>query len=115
MSHFVQLSVRAPQQSIGEVRAPGIVGLFVQGFQTGLVVSQLAQWLNLKRTESASMVALVAFVTAIGLSVFTHPSARLIPAEFFIYLKSHLVCVDWRRVYASRLRGGLTFAISDNL
>ncbi|KAI9459855.1 hypothetical protein BJY52DRAFT_1364630 [Lactarius psammicola] len=67
MTHFTQLSVRAPQQSIGEVRAPGIVGLFIQGLQTGLVIAQLAQWLNLKRTESASMIALVAFVTVIGL------------------------------------------------
>ena len=80
MSHFqvVQLSVPPPQQSISDVRAPGIVGLFVQGFQTGLVVSQLAQWLSLKRTESASMMALVAFVTVIGLSVFTNPLLRLI-------------------------------------
>ncbi|KAI9435574.1 hypothetical protein H4582DRAFT_2059483 [Lactarius indigo] len=67
MSHFVQLSVRDAQQSISEVRAPGIVGLFVQGFQTGLVVSQLVQWLNLERRESTSMMALVVFVTAIGL------------------------------------------------
>lgn len=71
MSHFVQLAVRAPQQSASEVTAPGIVGLFVQGFQTGLILSQLAQWLNLKRTESTSMIALVAFVTVVGLLVFT--------------------------------------------
>ncbi|KAF8272720.1 hypothetical protein EI94DRAFT_210962 [Lactarius quietus] len=67
MSHFVPLAVRAPQQSTSEVLAPSIVGLFVQGFQTGLVVSQLALWLNLERTESASIIALVAFVTTIGL------------------------------------------------
>jgi hypothetical protein len=67
MSHFVQLAVRAPQQSTSDVTAPGIVGLFVQGFQTGLVLSQLAQWLNLKRTESAPMTVLVVFVTLIGL------------------------------------------------
>ncbi|KAH9019811.1 hypothetical protein EDB85DRAFT_2153461 [Lactarius pseudohatsudake] len=67
MSHFVQLSARVAQQSLGEVRAPGIVGLFVQGIQTGLVVSQWAQWLNLERRESTSMIALVVFVTVIGL------------------------------------------------
>jgi hypothetical protein len=67
MSYYVQLAVRAPQQSVSEVTAPGIVGLFVQGFQTGLVVSQLAQWLNLKRKESALMIALVTFVTVVGL------------------------------------------------
>jgi uncharacterized membrane protein len=72
MSHFVQLAVRAPQQSTSDVTAPGIVGLFVQGFQTGLVLSQLAQWLNLKRTESAPMTVLVVFVTLIGLSVFNY-------------------------------------------
>ncbi|KAN0124707.1 hypothetical protein V8E53_015670 [Lactarius tabidus] len=66
-THLVQLAVRAPQQSTSDVTAPGIVGLFVQGFQTGLVLSQLALWLNLKRTESAPMTALVAFVTLIGL------------------------------------------------
>ena len=67
MSYYVQQAVQAPQQSVSEVIAPGIVGLFVQGFQTGLVVSQLAQWLNLKRTESATTIALVTFVTFIGL------------------------------------------------
>ncbi|KAH9021107.1 hypothetical protein EDB83DRAFT_2320525 [Lactarius deliciosus] len=67
MSHSAQLSVRVAQQSISEVRTPGIVGLFVQGIQTGLVVSQLAQWLDLERRESTSMTALVVFVTVIGL------------------------------------------------
>ncbi|KAH8993160.1 hypothetical protein EDB92DRAFT_1944757 [Lactarius akahatsu] len=67
MSRFVQLSARVAQQSLGEVRAPGVVGLFVQGIQTGLVVSQWAQWLNLERRESTSMIALVVFVTVIGL------------------------------------------------
>ena len=71
MSHFDQLAVRASQQSTSEVTAPGIVGLFVQGFQTGLVLSQLAQWLNLKRTESTPMIALVVFVTVVGLLVYT--------------------------------------------
>lgn len=75
MPYCVQLVVRAPQQSTSEVTAPVIVGLFVQGFQTGLVISQLAHWLNLKRTESASIIALVMFVTVIGLLVFTYPSA----------------------------------------
>ncbi|KAH9057612.1 hypothetical protein EDB87DRAFT_1578611 [Lactarius vividus] len=67
MSHFVQLSAQVAQQSLSEVRAPGIVGLFVQGVQTGLVVSQWAQWLNLERRESTSIIALVVFVTVIGL------------------------------------------------
>ncbi len=75
MSHFVHLSIRDAQQSLSEVRAPGVVGLFVQGFQTGLVVSQLAHWLSLKRAENTLMVALVSFVTVVGLSVTTHPSA----------------------------------------
>lgn len=109
MSHFDQLAVRAPQQSTSEVTAAGIVGLFVQGFQTGLVVSQLAQWLNLKRKESTSMIALVAFVTVIGLLVYLNLCFRL-SAQLFV----HFAHVGWRRAYPSRRRGRITFAILDN-
>ena len=112
MSDYVQLAVRAPQQSKSEVTAPVIVGLFVQGVQTGLVVSQLAHWLNLKRTESTSTIALVVFVTVIGLLVFTYPSA--LGLYQLIVLFPPMMCVGCRRASPLRLRGGFTFAISDS-
>jgi hypothetical protein len=67
MTDFVQLSTRSPHQSIGQVLAPGIVGLFIQGLETGLVITQLSHWLCLERAESAVVKILVTFVTIIGL------------------------------------------------
>ncbi|KAI0255438.1 hypothetical protein BJV78DRAFT_672325 [Lactifluus subvellereus] len=66
MTDFVQVSAQSPPQSISEVLAPGIVGLFVQGLETGLVITQLSHWLCLERTESAVVNILVTFVTIIG-------------------------------------------------
>jgi hypothetical protein len=72
MSDTVQLSAGTPAQSISEVLSPGIVGLFVQGLETGLVISQLSQWLYLDRREGLAITLLVVFVTTVGLSAFVH-------------------------------------------
>jgi hypothetical protein len=67
MSEFVHISARSPPQSISEVLAPGIIGLFVQGLVTGLIITQLSRWLYLERTDSVAVNVLVVFVTTIGL------------------------------------------------
>jgi hypothetical protein len=47
---------------------PGIVGLFIQGIETGMVFSQLATWLALPRhTEHRFVTVLTVFITTIGL------------------------------------------------
>jgi len=66
MSDIIQLSARAANQSVSEVITPGIVSIFIQGFETGLVLSQLSQWLALERTEGIAMTLLVIYVTTIG-------------------------------------------------
>ena len=70
MSDVVQLSAGVPAQSISEVLGPGIVGLFVQGLETGLVLSQFSQWLCLGRRDGVAITLLVLFVTTVGLSAF---------------------------------------------
>jgi hypothetical protein len=68
MSDFVHISARnPPPQSISEVLAPGIVGLFVQGLETGLIITQLSRWLYIGRLDSVAVNILVIFVTTIGL------------------------------------------------
>jgi hypothetical protein len=73
MSVYDQLSAAgippAPPQSTSNVLSPGIVSLFVQGLETGLVFSQFAQWLSLERKEGMAITVLVLFVTTVGLSV----------------------------------------------
>ena len=49
---------------------PGIIGLFIQGIETGMVFSQLATWLSLPgRTEHRFISILTVFITAVGLWV----------------------------------------------
>lgn len=87
MSDYVQLSSTGiPTQSIGDVLSPGIVSLFIQGLETGLVISQLSQWLSLERREGFAITALVIFVTTVGLSALTHFS------ETFLYLTRMTRC-----------------------
>jgi hypothetical protein len=78
LSAGVNLSAVTPP-SISEVLAPGIVGLFVQGLETGLVISQLSQWLYLERKEGIGITLLVVFVTTVGLSAFACFSSNQIP------------------------------------
>ncbi len=63
-------------QSRVNVLSPGVVGLFVQGIETGMVFSQLATWLSLPgRTEHRFITVLTVFITTVGLwalwSLFT--------------------------------------------
>ncbi|KAH9976619.1 hypothetical protein BGW80DRAFT_871766 [Lactifluus volemus] len=69
MSNLVQAtpSLLPPPQSISENIAPGIIGLFVQGLESGIVLMQLSRWFYLGRTESIGVKALVLFVTTVGL------------------------------------------------
>ncbi|KAH9993042.1 hypothetical protein BJV77DRAFT_962033 [Russula vinacea] len=71
MSDYVQLSSSGaasgiPVQSISNVLSPGIVSLFVQGIETGLVISQLSQWLSLEQRDGTAITLLVIFVTTVG-------------------------------------------------
>ncbi|KAF8486935.1 hypothetical protein DFH94DRAFT_7955 [Russula ochroleuca] len=68
MSDYVELSSGAgiPVQSISNVLSPGIVSLFVQGLETGLVISQLSQWLSLEQRDGTAITVLVIFVTTVG-------------------------------------------------
>ncbi|KAH9176214.1 hypothetical protein EDB89DRAFT_1903370 [Lactarius sanguifluus] len=55
-------------QSWANVLSPGIVGLFIQGIETGMIFSQLATWLSLPRpTEHCFVTTLTVFITTIGL------------------------------------------------
>jgi hypothetical protein len=76
MSEYVQLSSSGaaagiPAQSISNVLSPGIVSLFVQGIETGLVISQLSQWLSLEQGDGTAITVLVIFVTTVGLSALS--------------------------------------------
>ncbi|KAH9019816.1 hypothetical protein EDB85DRAFT_549542 [Lactarius pseudohatsudake] len=54
--------------SQANVLSPGIVGLFIQGIETGMVFSQLATWLSLPRgTGHRFITVLTVFITTTGL------------------------------------------------
>ena len=62
------LGVASGSQSQASVLSPGIVGLFIQGIETGMVFSQLATWLSLPgRTEHRFITILTVFITTVGL------------------------------------------------
>ena len=90
-------------QSISNILSPGIISLFVQGLETGLVLSQFAQWLSLERKEGTTTTVLVLFVTNVGLSVLS----------FLPNLISRVTgpLVVLRPQYVSSLRGEFTFVI----
>jgi hypothetical protein len=55
-------------QSQASVLGPGIVGLFIQGIESGLVFAQFSQWFaSLDRSESTVLTTIVIFVTVVGL------------------------------------------------
>ncbi|KAH9003901.1 hypothetical protein EDB86DRAFT_2890904 [Lactarius hatsudake] len=55
-------------QSWANVLGPGIVGLFIQGIETGMIFSQLATWLSHpRRTEHCFVTTLTVFITTVGL------------------------------------------------
>lgn len=110
MSGYVQLSAGIPAQSIGEVLSPGIVSLFIQGLETGLVISQLSQWLSLERSEGFAITALVIFVTTIGLSAFT-----LFLRGFLSHAYVRYILLAWRLLYVLCLHGESMLVILDKL
>jgi len=85
MSDVVQLSADVPAQSISEVLGPGIVGLFVQGLEIGLILSQFSQWLYLGRREGVAITLLVLFVTTVGLSAFASPGPFSHPTNLWFW------------------------------
>ncbi|KAF8272719.1 hypothetical protein EI94DRAFT_210773 [Lactarius quietus] len=57
----------ASRGSPANVLGPSIVGLFIQGLETGMVFSQLATWLSLpEHTEHRSVTVLTVFITTVG-------------------------------------------------
>ncbi|KAH9019812.1 hypothetical protein EDB85DRAFT_2153462 [Lactarius pseudohatsudake] len=55
-----------PQSRVNAL-GPGIVGLFVQGIEIGMVFSQLATWMSLPgRTERRFITVLTVFITTVG-------------------------------------------------
>ncbi|KAH9175759.1 hypothetical protein EDB89DRAFT_2066342 [Lactarius sanguifluus] len=56
-------------QSQASVLVPGIVGLFIQGIESGLVISQFSHWFaTLDRSESSVLSTVIIFVTVVGLA-----------------------------------------------
>ncbi|KAH8993154.1 hypothetical protein EDB92DRAFT_1855182 [Lactarius akahatsu] len=55
-----------PQSRLNAL-SPGLVGLFVQGIEIGMVFSQLATWMSLPgRTERRFITVLTVFITTVG-------------------------------------------------
>jgi hypothetical protein len=48
---------------------PGIVGLFVQGIESGLVLAEFCWWFSSDRRERHLVSTIVVFVTVVGLYV----------------------------------------------
>ncbi|KAH9068010.1 hypothetical protein EDB83DRAFT_2519095 [Lactarius deliciosus] len=56
-------------QSQASVLGPGIVGLFIQGIESGLVIAQFSQWFaTLDSSESSVLSTVIIFVTVVGLA-----------------------------------------------
>ncbi|KAI9512131.1 hypothetical protein F5148DRAFT_96949 [Russula earlei] len=82
-----------PQNNISEVLSPGIVSIFVQGLETGLVLSQLSRWLYLQRKEKTVINVLVIFVTTVGFI----ETAICFASAWRIYVLGfgHLILPEW--------------------
>jgi hypothetical protein len=65
------IPILQPPQSLADVIGPGIASLFIQGIETGLVMSQLCRWFTSpERKDGGHGVALstvVISVTLVGL------------------------------------------------
>ena len=62
------MSGSATPQSEASALGPGIAGLFIQGIETGVVLSQFSQWcFRAERSEGPALSAVVIFVTVVGL------------------------------------------------
>ena len=112
MSDYVQLSSSGaasgiPVQSISNVLSPGIVSLFVQGIETGLVISQLSQWLSLEQRDGTAITVLVIFVTTVGLSALS--------PTWLSHVTDPVLSLAWRLLFVLRPHGESMFIISDKL
>ena len=75
-----------PSQNQADILGAGIVGLFIEGLQTGLVLAQLSRWFSTpERNENTAFSAFVIFMTAVGLCV----SFRL-----YIHIASSTIAAD---------------------
>ena len=103
-----QQSPSLGSQSEGSVLGPGIAGLFIQGIETGLVFAQFSQWLvSHGRSESSVSMAIIIFVTIVGLYVLTNA----LPRDLIIYYCSSV----HRLGYVLHLLGITTFSNSGSL
>lgn len=58
-----------PPPSQASVLGPGLVGLFVQGIETGLVFAQFFRWYYARDRERSIVTTIVIFTTGVGLYV----------------------------------------------
>ena len=85
-------------QSQASVLGPGIVGLFIQAIESGLVFTQFSQWLYASdRIESSLLSTVVVFVTVVGLCAsFRHFTARNHIHYLFAFMKCavrNMLCI----------------------
>ncbi|KAN0136624.1 hypothetical protein V8E53_005671 [Lactarius tabidus] len=74
-------------QSQASVLGPGLVGLFVQGIETGLIFAQFSRWFYTRdRKESSILTTIVIFTTGVGLRGFALHLHGLIAPQ---------LCEDW--------------------
>ncbi|KAH9175766.1 hypothetical protein EDB89DRAFT_2227239 [Lactarius sanguifluus] len=81
-------------QSQASVLGSGIVGLFIQGIESGLVIAQFSQWFAaLDRSDSSVLSTVIIFVTVVGLAqsgiVFASAWSKYVQ-QFGIF-----PCGDW--------------------
>lgn len=87
--------------SLRHALSSGIIGLFVQGLETGLVLAQLSSWLSIpEHTEGLFVASLTVFVTIVGLCASCLSCVP--PLSLTIVHKAH------RRVFALPLHGEYT-------
>ena len=95
-------------QNQASVLAPGIVGLFIQGIESGLVFAQFSQWFAaLDRSESSVLTTIVIFVTVVGL----YASSRLCQMTSFLIAVREVRSLG----YALQLLGVTTYGTLGSL
>ena len=75
---------------VASILGPGLVGLLIQGIETGLIFAQFSRWFSkYDRNGSPVLSIVVIFVTIVGLCV----SPRLFISQT-LYLSSFMKCAD---------------------
>lgn len=70
------------------VLGPGLVGILIQGIESGLVIAQSSQWYSRPDRNGSYVITMtVIFVTIVGL----YASSRLFSASSHSFIK----CTDW--------------------